>query len=72
MMSQLVLKIPVTVNNWCASVAWSWKWVTGVELKSAAAVIHILKEELDILHDMNGSSWTMQGYDENIKPAPHS
>ena len=42
-----------------------------IELKPATATINILKEELDIVYDMNGSIRTMQGHDENIQSAPH-
>jgi hypothetical protein len=42
-----------------------------IELKSAMATINILKEELDIVYDMNGSNRTLQGHDENIQPTPH-
>jgi len=41
-----------------------------IELKTATAIINIPKEELDIVYDMNGSSRTMKGHDENIHPAP--
>jgi hypothetical protein len=39
-----------------------------IELKSATANINILKEELDIVYDMNESNRTVQGHDENIQP----